>query len=97
MSTTHNNATKCGTLTGYNHHQRYGTMCPACKAAKARYDAARYLRRKARGETTARRLPVTLQDVANLIRQRQSIEKRLNVAPDVAHVLREAARRNGYL
>lgn len=88
----------CGTIAAYTRHQTDGTEpCPACKAAKARYDAARYLRRKARGETTARRLPVTLQDVANLIRQRQSIEKRLNVASDVAHALREAARRNGYL
>lgn len=88
----------CGTIAAYTRHQTDRTEpCPACKAAKARYDADRYLRRKARGETTARRPPVTMQDVAELIRRRQSLEKRLNVAPDVAQALRHAARQNGYL
>lgn len=72
-------------------------MCPACKAAKARYDAQRYLQRKARGETTTRRAPLTMRTIAELIRTGQSIEKRLNVTVEIAHILRNAARQNGYL
>lgn len=87
----------CGTTTGYTNHQRNGTMCPACKAAKARYDAQRYLQRKARGETTTRRAPLTMRTMAELIRTGQSIEKRLNVTVEIAHILRNAARQNGYL
>lgn len=91
---------RCGTISGWTRHQTSQPTeppCPACKAAKARYDAERWLRRKAAGQTSNRRKPLTMQDVAQLIRTRQSLEKRLNVTSEVARALQHAARQNGYL
>lgn len=38
-----------------------------------------------------------MQDIAVMIRRRQSLEKHLNITTDVARALQHAARQNGYL